>query len=226
MAQNPFIKFLKQPKQDRPLLELTMTAGEQVVDAAIAGHVLEAVPFVDYAFKALKAKDSIADAMFRNKLVLFVNGIGQLSNEELRKAKNEFLKDEGKKAGETLLLVLDRITDLDKPELLGFLFKQFVNGRLTPEQLRRLTVAVDVGFGDDLRDLLDPNLQAAGERTEDCRRRLVPTGLTFLHVAVGLDVAGQMSYHFTALGRLLYELVHKVAPIDEIEWPPTAWVRG
>lgn len=226
MTQNPFLKLLQKPKKDRPVLELTMSVGEFAVDTVTKGDVLEAVPFVNLAFKALKAKDSISDAMFKNKLVLFVNGIGELSEEERRKVAEHFLRDEGKKAGETLLLVLDRLTDLDKPELLGFLFKEFANGRLTAEQLRRLTVAVDVGFADDLRDLLDEQLQGTSERSQDCRRRLVPTGLTFLHVAGGLDVAGEMTYHFTELGRLFYSLVHKTQPDDKIRWAPYRVVAG
>jgi hypothetical protein len=216
MTQNTFIKLLKKPNKDRPLLELTMTVGEFAADTVTKGDVLEAVPFVNIAFKALKAKDSIADAMFANKLVLFVNGIGELSEEELRSAKEQFLRDDGKKAGETLLLVLDRITDLDKPELLAFLFKQFVNGELSAEQLRRLSVAVDVGFADDLRELLTPMAGRSEEEAQDCRRRLMPTGLTSIHIGSGYGNAGESSYHYTELGALFFRLVNGFPPMDSI----------
>jgi len=216
MAQNPFIKLLRKPKNDRPLLDLTMTVGEFAVDTITKGEVLEAVPFVNLAFKALKAKDSVADAIYANKLVLFVNGIGELTDDELAKASEQLLQDDGKKAGETVLLVLDRITDLDKPELLGFLFKQFAVGLLTSEQLRRLSIAVDVAFGDDLRDFLDPEARRSQEQEQDCRRRLVPTGLTFLHIASGFGVGGDSSYHFTVLGSLFYSLVNEFPPMDSI----------
>jgi hypothetical protein len=216
MTQNTFLKLLKKPTKDRPLLELTMTVGELAADTATKGDLLEAVPFVSLAFKALKAKDSISDAMFANKLVLFINGIGELSDDERGRPREKFLQDGGKKAGETLLLVLDRVTDLDKPELLAFLFKQFVNELISSEQLRRLCVAVDVGFADDLRDLLTPEAGRSEQEKQDCRRRLMPTGLTAIHIGNRYDDLAESSYHYTELGALLFRLVNGYPPLDSI----------
>eukprot|EP01034_Spumella_vulgaris_P010151 gene10151-12877_t len=128
MTQNQFTKLLRKPKKDRPVLEFAMTAGEVVSDSVMRGDVLEAVPFVNLAFKAVKAKDSIRDAIFAQKLIGFVNGFEDFTPEDRARLSLELATDEGKKAGETLILVLDRVTDLDKPALLGFLFKSFAAG--------------------------------------------------------------------------------------------------
>jgi hypothetical protein len=216
MRKNKFIKLLNKPEKDRPMLDVTVGAGELAAEMLTNEAVLEAVPIVSFAVNALKAKDSVVDAIYANKLVRFVNGIGELTKEDIQLAREKFLRDDGKKAGETLLLVIDRLTDLDKPELLGFLFKQFIMGHITSEQMRRLSVAVDVAFGDDLRDLLDPESKLSNEQMQDCRRRLAPTGLTFLFVASGFGVGGESSYHFTVLGKVFYQLVNGEAPNDEL----------
>ena len=203
--QNKFIKLFAEPKKDRPVLDLTLTVGELAADTVMKGDVLEAVPFVGLAFKALKAKDTVSDALYARKLVGFVNGIGDLAPKEREKAAAQLLKQDAQVAGETILLVLDRITDLDKPELLGLLFKHFALGRMTSEQLRRLAVAVDSAFGDDLRDFLWKPPESTEEDVQDCLRRLAPSGLTFLNFEPG--TIRMPKYHFTELGTFLFGLV-------------------
>lgn len=220
--ENPFLKILRKPKKDRPVLDLAMTAGEVVSDTLTKGDALEAIPIVNLALKVVKAKDSIADSIYASKLVGFVNGIGDFTSEEREKAAAQFLKDDATKAGETVLLVLDRITDLDKPALLGFLFKQFAIGHITSEELRRLAVAVDIAFADDLRDFLTPRSQQVGseEQQEDCRRRLTPTGLTFLHIeGGGFDAGSEPKYYSTRLGAAFFQLVNGSPSIDSIPSP-------
>jgi hypothetical protein len=218
MTQNQFAKLLKQPKKDRPVLDFAMTTGEVMADVATKGEVFALVPGVNWAFKALKAKDAIADAIYAKKLVEFINGIGEFSDDERAKAAAQFEKAGATKAGETVLLVLDRITDLDKPALLGFLFRCFATGKLTAQQLRRLCVAVDFGFADDLLDLLDPDAKLSKEEVQDCRRRLVPTGLTSLHIASGFGVGGESSHHYTRIGVLFFKLINGTDPVDEIPY--------
>lgn len=202
--QNKFIKILSMKKKDRPVLDLTMSTTELVMDLANKGDLLEAIPFANTVFKILKAKDSIADSIYANKLVGFIRGIGNLDENQKENLSNNLLKEDAAKIGETLLLVLDRINDLDKPELLGFLFSCFASGQLNSEQLRRLVVSVDVAFSDDLADFLELDGKSNEIEQQACLRRLLPSGLTYFDVR--FEEKSGCSYHATELGMLFFKL--------------------
>lgn len=211
MSGKRIAKGFFSPKKDRPGIDLALTVSEVIADANVADATLEAIPFVDLVFKVLKAKDAIADALYARKLVGFIRGIGDLSDFDRNRIAEELIGDEGTKVGETLLLVLDRVTDLEKPELLGFLFRQFSEKRITGPQLRRLSEAVDAGFADDLQVFLDPDQSFSEAEIQDCRRHLTHTGLTVLTVLTGWD-AGPTRYDLTDLGELFFELVRDFGP--------------
>jgi hypothetical protein len=211
MPKNRFSKGLWGSKKERPVLDLAMTVAEVISDAAVSDAALAAIPFVDIAFKVVKAKDTIADAMYAAKLVGFINGVGHLEDADRERVAKQLLEKEGAKVGETLLLVLDRVTDLDKPALLGFLFRKYAERELRGTQLRRLTSAVDLAFGDDLLQFLDVDYRGRATQDEDCRSRLVHTGLTALNIATGWD-AKQPTYECTELGVRLFELVNGFRP--------------
>lgn len=185
-------------------MEATLTAAEVVADVAMKGHLLEAIPFVGMAFKSLKALDTVRDVLYAEKLRRFLDGVGPgLSAAELARLQDD--AGEARKAGETLLLILDRLTDLDKPELLGHLVRQFAAGRIEAIELRRLAVAVDVGFADDLRELLRPDDVTD---PQEVRERLVAAGLARIHIGLTHNSDGDVTYHLTELGSLLFHVVN------------------
>ena len=80
-------------------------------------------------------------------------------------------------------MVLERLTDLDKPALLGFLLKCFACQRIDALALRRLAVAIP----EDLRESLEEPLEISfppGRPEPECRGRLLAAGLT--QIAVGV----------------------------------------
>lgn len=217
MQEITFTSFFSSLDREHPVLEAVLTTAEAVTHAVAKSQLVEVIPFVGAAVKLLQAKDSIADRLYAAKLASFIRGVGTFDQAARDQAAAHLLRHGNAKLGDTLLLVLDRMTDLDKPELLGLLFKAFAKGELTAPQLRRLAVAVDVGFADDLRELLDPHAVLSAQQVQDCRRRLVPTGLTAIHVDSVPGGAVLTSYHFTELGVLFYKLVNGKAPDDDVD---------
>lgn len=222
MKQPALLRILAKPSKDRPVLDAVATTAEVIADAAMRGDVLEAIPFVNLAVKALKGRDSIRDAFYAEKLVGFVKGIGELTPEDVLRMRQKLSDDdEARKAGETLLLVLDRLTDLDKPELLGFVFRQFADGKFSSTELRRLAVAIDMAFADDLRIVLHRGYEER-QALEDAKERLVAAGLARLRFGEGLKDESVVRYVSTPLGQLLFHVVNGFPdPDQEIDtWAP------
>jgi len=187
--------------RERPVLEATLEAGEAVFDAIVQGNALADVPVIGTAFKIAKAADSIRDRALAAKLARFVTKAELMpqSSRERLKAKITESPQEAIHVGETLFLVIDRITDLEKPSMLSLLFIAFIDDVLTSEELRRLCQAVDAGFADDLVSLL--NAHNVPEKSDvPWMKHLAPTGLTESHAQVGWDADGRFLYDVSNLG--------------------------
>jgi hypothetical protein len=195
--------------RDRPGLEAAAAGAEAALEAILKDDSLAAIPVVSTAIQFLKGVDSIRDRMFAAKVVAFVKSIEDMTPDERDAAARKLAgSDDGRRVGETLLFVLEQLTDLDKPELLAFLFKEFAAGRMTGTEFRRLAVAVNAAFPDDLFDFLDEALPAPMPTTlPPHRERLVAAGLTRIVAGDTIDALGQTSYQRTEVGQLLWRLV-------------------
>lgn len=188
------------PPKDRPVVEAALESGEVIADALMYGDALAEVPLIGTAIKICRAADAVRDRAFAIKLGRFVQNLEDITEEQKKKLKMRMLSGDGEaqKVGETLLFVLERVTDLDKPILLSQLFLAYIDGVISSEELRRLSQAVDSAFCDDLHRLLTP--QTLPERSDEpWMQYLIPSGLTQL-------IAGQT---ISELGKLYYE----VAPL-------------
>lgn len=211
MATSPSVRAFLRPTKDRPLLDATMSTAEVLADVAMSGDLIASIPVVGTAIKALRARDSIRDALFAAKLTAFIQSLDGMPSRERDDMRQRFETDEeAKRAGTTLLLILDRLTDLDKPALIGFLLRRFAASEIDAATLRRLASAVDVAFADDLRDFLTHPLEATPLPTEpepEYLARLVAAGLTQLGVGVTWESDGNIVHSPTKLGHLLHRLV-------------------
>lgn len=209
-VQNRFFKQLSAPAKDRPVLDMFSSTAEAVVDILTKDDLISAVPFASTAFKAVKALDTYRDRVFAEKLQAFVSGVESLSPDQRRELARKFTADdEGRKAGETLLLVLDKLTDMDKPALLGLLLKGFGEGRINSTEMRRLAMAIDLTFADDLASFLnEPREALSGPSSLQYRQYLVGVGLVKTANGETWGDIGKVYYQTTELGYLLYELVH------------------
>jgi hypothetical protein len=207
-TENRFKRALTAPAKERPVLDLVASGGEAVSDILMKDELFAAVPVFSTAFKAMKALDSMRDRMFVAKLVAFVSEVDAappVVREEIARKLAE--ENDGRKAGETLLLVLEKLTDMDKPALLGALLVHYGHGRVSAVELRRLVSAVDVAFGDDLAAFLDESpesIQTGGNQAH--REVLMPAGLTRLVVGETIKALGSAHFQSTELGELLHRL--------------------
>lgn len=114
------------------------------------------LPIIGPAVGVMKTVDDFRNRILATKLHSFLQGLGTHSSKE-NEAMVQKLGDavDRAKIGEILFLTLDRYTDLDKCELLGKLVLACGLGLLTTTELRRLAMAIDGAFSDDLQEFLD-----------------------------------------------------------------------
>lgn len=193
-------------QQDRPLLEAALESSEIVADMLMKGDVIAEIPFIGTAFKICKATDSIRDRIFATKLAAFIKGfegVSATTKEQMRK-KIKSSPEEAQRIGETLFLVLDRITDLDKPILLSRLFMAYLDQIISGDELRRMAQAVDAAFLDDLLKFIQieglPNQSEA-----EWMKYLVTTGLTQPVGGITYGNIGSIYYKATPLGQKLHD---------------------
>jgi hypothetical protein len=91
------------------------------------------------------------------KMGSFIHELSHVPEEKLRQFKQEIdanpkLRD---RVGASVLLLLDRADDMDKAPLLGRAFVAFIDGKVTEEQLKRMTAGIDRALMDDINRLIE-----------------------------------------------------------------------
>ncbi len=207
---NRFKIALSKPEKERLVLDLVGSSVEAIADIAMKDDLMSAVPIFASAMKLLKVSDSYRDRMFAAKLLAFLAEAENMTLEQRHATANKLTKDdEGRKAAETLLLILDKLNDMDKPALLGFLLRKFGEGHVTSVELRRLACAVDTAFADDLSAFLNESDAPSDKAANSLHREpLVSSGLTRMLTGETIDETGIIYFRPTALGELLLRLVN------------------
>ncbi len=192
--------------KERPLLEAVLENTEVIVDQFISNDLVKDIPLVGTALKSCKAVADIRDKLFLAKISRFLTELNSVRPEvkEVLKGKMTNNPEEAKKVGEVVLLVLDKMSDLEKPEILAKVFLAYIYDQVTFDDLRRITEAVTQAFVDDLRTLIDKD-SIPDKSQEAYLRYLTSTGLTEIVSKESYDEAGNLYYELTELGRKFLE---------------------
>jgi hypothetical protein len=187
---------------ERPLLEAILENIEAGANLISGNEVLAAVPIVGTAFKVCRGIDDLRARAFVAKLERFVTDPSlqsETAKEALRRSA-ENPSEESQKIGESLLLILDRLTDLQKPSLLARVFAGYLTDKISSEELRRLAAAIDAAFLEDINQLVaDPDPRQTD--AAPWKRSLVVAGLT--EQGVPGPIGGRLIYLVTPLGNAL-----------------------
>jgi hypothetical protein len=187
-------------QQERPLLEAALENAEVIVDALSDDGVLKEIPVIGTAVKVCKAIDTIRDRLFVAKLKRFLFGLGDEVKfvAKLRK-KIAQSPEQAQKVGETLLMVLERITDIDKADLLAIFFYAYTDEFITSEEFRRIAQSIDMALIDDLHKLLALE-QNPIQSLEPWLQYLAPSGLSQLLGGLISEEPGQKYHRVSSLG--------------------------
>jgi len=187
------------------LLEAALENGEALIDAAIDNEFLKAIPVVGTAAKLVKAAGDIRDRFFAAGLARFLQALNETTPEAREKIRQKAAAspDEAREIGETVLLVVEKITALDKAQILAYVFIAYTQGHIGPTDFLRLCDAIDQTFVYDLKELL--GIRKSGHpNTADYMKHLTRTGLTFANSS--LIARGPEDWHY-GVSRLGIQLI-------------------
>lgn|GEM_PF-2179723 len=180
---------------ERNFLEAFLTNAEVMVDSYLDNEAVRSVPVVGTALKLCKGVDDLRTRALAAKLAKFLSEPSlQSANAKAKMQRLASDKTEQVRIGETLFLVIEKMTDLEKPRLLAMMFAAFLAEVINESTLRRLTHAIDVAYIDDLQTLLE-----SGNLPSDLGGGLVATGLVAPMGGESWSDMGSINYATTAL---------------------------
>ncbi len=200
-------------KEPPKLLEVVLESAEVVADALIDNEIVKSIPVVGTAVKLVAGRADLRDRIFVSKVQRFIEQAESTSQQDRMKFRKQILSDDDqmRRIGEAVLLVLDKLSDLRKADLLGMFYACFLGGHLDGAQFRRLAAAIDTAFIDDLESFLehgDDELLSQQWRME----QLVSSGLTTPSAVKIRSAAGKLFYEPSTRGRKMIELWREHGP--------------
>ncbi|MDZ8236233.1 MAG: hypothetical protein RMZ69_03500 [Nostoc sp. ChiQUE01a] len=174
--------------------------GEVALDSLIEGIVKD-IPVLGSAVKIAKLSKTITDQIFLLKVKNFLLGLENISPEEKQiffsKLNNN--SEEKSKVGECLVLIINRLDDLEKAQILAELFLKLIKEKINLETFRRLASAIDIAFIEDLKTLIGgsrdsgylSNLIRSG-LAETSSTGVIMQGYDLVHISVRISELGKL----------------------------------
>lgn len=191
------------PRKDSSTpMEAGLETSEVIIDVLSDGAIWADVPVIGTALKLCRAADEVRQTIFAAKLARFISNLNEATDREKQVIRCKVRKSpqEASKVGETLILVLEQVTDMDKPAMLARLLISYADNVISDVELRRLCQAVNLSFVDDLRTFLEANVD---DRSAPWMEAISIAGLSRPAGGTTYDTDGEIYYDMTPLGMAL-----------------------
>jgi hypothetical protein len=111
---------------------LVQDYGELALDSVVRNGLLKDFPVISSIVGVAKLAISIRDTLLVKKILHFLRELGDITDEERKRFLQEFEEDtkEQRKIGENLILLLDRLDNLEKPAMVAKLLKAYIKGEI------------------------------------------------------------------------------------------------
>jgi hypothetical protein len=135
--------------------ELLIEGAEITLDYFMEEGVLKEIPFFGTLYKGAKAVLGIRERIFAKKVFRFLIEIKDIPTKKRKDFINKLEMDNEfrQKVGEKLIFLLEQLDDIEKPKIIGKLFKAAINERISYEDFLRLSAIVQKAFLPDLNKL-------------------------------------------------------------------------
>lgn len=185
----------------KELLEVALDSAEVLIDQYIKNDVVKEIPVLGTALKVVKAAADIRDRMFAAKIGKFLSALDSVPDKQKDnlRAKLKSEPEEVNRVGEVILFTLDRLSDLNKPEIISKIFLAYVDGYLKGSDFRRIVETIDIAFIDDLNKFFSIH-NPPKKSQEPYLRYLSRTGLTEVVAGKNISEAGELYYELSKLG--------------------------
>ena len=129
---------------------------ELSLDSVLEEGLLKEMPIIGVLAKLYSTGNTIHGKIFEKKIIRFLYQTEKtkISDKEKFKTKLNIQPDYRKKVGEQLLVILDKLDNIEKASILGKLFKKFMEENIDLDMFQRLASVVANGFLPDLKKLV------------------------------------------------------------------------
>lgn len=137
------------------LSELAADAAELGLDSLLADGVVKDIPVIGSLYKLAKVAMGIRENIFVKKVLKFLIELKDIPGEERKKFIAGLDSDTHKihKVGEKIIVILERLDDIDKATIVGRLLRAAIKEYIPYEHFLKLCSIVDKAFFTDLQQL-------------------------------------------------------------------------
>jgi hypothetical protein len=131
--------------QSDEAVSIASDLAEVAIDAALDDGVLKDIPIVGSLVSLTKIGFTVRDRLFVAKLLKFLSGLHELKPDERKSMvdKLESDADYGRRVGEHLIEIIERIDSHRKPYMTAKVFAAYVGGTINASLLHRLNFAIE-----------------------------------------------------------------------------------
>jgi len=188
--------------------DLLQEAGEFALDQILEDGIVKDFPVLGTVTKLFKAVLGVQGYIFAKKLKRFYTSLSAIPLSERDSFRNRIESDTKfrNRVGENLLLLIDKLDDMAKPELLARAFSGFVKEEYDFTTFQRLAVAIDRCIFSDLEILRGVSNRA--KLDPHVAQMFSAAGLMEIEVIPQVRAPGvENLYQITDFGRLFVRIV-------------------
>ena len=142
---------------DRSAVEIIGDVSEFTIDQILSDGLLKEIPWVGWISKGLSLWNTIGDRILIAKIARFLFKLESLNKIEKKQFTERLKKDKKfkKEVGNKLLLILDKLEDLSKCDILAAVFDHYITEDIDYSEFDRLSHSIQQAHTADLASLLE-----------------------------------------------------------------------
>lgn len=182
------------------LKSVASDVAEVTIDNLLQNGLLRDLPVINILTNFIKTGLHIKDYFFIKKLLKFLDSLSTLTPQQRTEFIDKLDSDPKytQRVGESIMLLLDRMDDMNKPVLMGKAFKAYALGKINSAELQRINYAIDKILMCDISELEEfskRELSTDGSNKFDRLDKIIShnflnAGLAYIHT--GFGVAGRI----------------------------------
>jgi hypothetical protein len=143
-------------KKSNSIVLGTLEGAEAFIDFVTSNEAVKAVPVVSTAVRLLEGIDDFRSRLLQNKLKKFLEEPSLLRSLQAQQLSADILSNPEKMEaiGDTLFLVIDKVTDSEKPAILAKIYAHLLNGSITLDDFFLLAHCIDICALVDLQSFI------------------------------------------------------------------------
>ena len=195
---------------DFDIAQITPDLAEVALDNVLDDGLVKDIPVVRSLYAFYKTTVSLRDRALIKKLLIFLSSLSSVSPEKRKAFKDRINKDEKfkQKVGEQLLLILERLDDMEKPYLVAHAFQAYIEELINYEIFQRLASVIDRSFFLDLKSL--KSVKNYRKLSSHSIINLVNSGILELVSTTSVILTAENNkYQLSDLGKILLKFVLK-----------------